>query len=172
MSAAPPSAPAGGWMRPPPAPVFAALGDETRLSLVAKLCGGPALSIARLAVGSGVTRQAIRKHLGVLERQGLVRSARRGRETLFRLEPEPLDRARKYLDVVSAEWGRALERLRSFVEDRPERGSEPARRPRPAAGVTPPPAPARSAAAAPAPRRAGGRPSRPRPAAPPPPGRR
>ncbi len=99
-----------------PIPVFAALGDRTRLSLVAALGRGWPLSITRLTEGAAVTRQAIRKHLRVLERAGLVRGARRGRETLFRLEPAPLDEARRYLDRVSAQWDRALARLKSFVE--------------------------------------------------------
>ena len=98
------------------APVFAALGDGTRLSLVAALCRRAALSVTRLSEGAAVTRQAIRKHLRVLERAGVVRSARRGRETLFRLEPDGLDEARRYLDRVSAEWDRALARLKAFVE--------------------------------------------------------
>ena len=99
------------------APVFAALGDETRLSLVAKLCGEARQSISRLTAGSDVTRQAISKHLRVLESAGIVRGVRRGRETLFQLEPGALDEARRYLDQVSAEWGRALARLKAYLED-------------------------------------------------------
>lgn len=98
------------------APVFAALGDETRLSLVAALCRRAALSVTRLSEGAAVTRQAIRKHLRVLEHAGVVASERQGRETLFRLEPDGLDEARRYLDRVSAEWDRALARLKAFVE--------------------------------------------------------
>ena len=99
------------------APVFAALGDETRLSLVGKLCGESPQSISRLTEGSDVTRQAISKHLRVLEGAGIVRGQRRGRETLFRLEPRALDQARRYLDQVSAEWGRALAGLKAYVEE-------------------------------------------------------
>ena len=98
------------------APVFAALGDETRLSLLAALCRRAALSVTRLSEGAAVTRQAIRKHLRVLEHAGVVASERQGRETLFRLEPDGLDEARRYLDRVSAEWDRALARLKAFVE--------------------------------------------------------
>ncbi len=98
------------------AAVFAALGDERRLSLVAKLWGGGPQSIARLTAGSKLTRQAITKHLRVLERVGVVRSSRRGRERLFEFKREPVEEVRKYLDLVSAQWGQALERLKSFVE--------------------------------------------------------
>jgi DNA-binding transcriptional ArsR family regulator len=99
------------------APVFAALGDETRLALVARLCAGGPLSIARLSDGSRVTRQAITKHLNVLAAAGLVRGTRRGRERVWELEPRRLDEARKYLDRVSRSWDEALDRLRTFVEE-------------------------------------------------------
>jgi DNA-binding transcriptional ArsR family regulator len=98
------------------APVFAALGDETRLALLTRLCSGAPRSISRLTEGGYVTRQAISKHLRVLEGAGLVRGVRAGRETLFELEPRALDEARRYLDRVSAEWDQALARLKSFVE--------------------------------------------------------
>ena len=97
-------------------PVFAALGDETRLSLVAKLCGGQPRSIAQLTDGSRLTRQAITKHLRVLERVEIVRSVRDGRESLFELNPEPIEEIKKYLDLVSEQWDQALGRLKSFVE--------------------------------------------------------
>ena len=99
-----------------PAPVFAALGDETRLSLVAKLCGGQPHSISQLTQGSRLTRQAITKHLRVLERVGIVHSVRTGRESLFEFDPEPIEEIRRYLDRVSEQWDQALSRLKSFVE--------------------------------------------------------
>jgi DNA-binding transcriptional ArsR family regulator len=99
-----------------PATVFAALGDETRLSLVAKLCGGQPRSISQLTRGSRLTRQAITKHLRVLERAKIVRSIRAGRESLFEFDPEPIDEIGKYLDLVSQQWDQALSRLKSFVE--------------------------------------------------------
>jgi DNA-binding transcriptional ArsR family regulator len=83
---------------------------------VAKLCGGGPQSIARLTAGSKLTRQAITKHLRVLERVGVVRSSRRGRERLFEFKREPVEEIRKYLDLVSAQWDQALGRLKSFVE--------------------------------------------------------
>ena len=98
------------------APVFAALGDETRLRLVARLCARGPASIARLTAGSKVTRQAITKHLHVLAGAGLVRSRRRGRERLWELEPRQLEEARRCLDVISAQWDEALDRLKIFVE--------------------------------------------------------
>jgi DNA-binding transcriptional ArsR family regulator len=99
------------------APVFAALGDETRLSLVAKLCNGRPHSISQLAEGSKLTRQAITKHLRVLEGVGIVHAVRAGRESRFEFDPEPIERLREYLDVVSEQWDQALARLKSFVED-------------------------------------------------------
>jgi DNA-binding transcriptional ArsR family regulator len=96
--------------------VFAALGDDTRLLIIAKLSRGRPRSIAQLTVGSRLTRQAITKHLHVLEGAGLVRSTRSGRESLFAFDPEPMEELRKYLDRVSAEWGDALGRLQAFVE--------------------------------------------------------
>jgi DNA-binding transcriptional ArsR family regulator len=99
------------------APLFAALGDETRLRLVARLSAEGPGSIARLSERSGVTRQAITKHLRVLEGAGLARSARRGRERVWSLEPRRLDDAHAFLDAVSRRWDDALERLRALVED-------------------------------------------------------
>jgi DNA-binding transcriptional ArsR family regulator len=99
------------------ASVFAALGDETRLSLVGKLSSGPPQSISRLAEGSTLTRQAITKHLRVLEGAGVVRSVRVGRESLFAFRPEPLEDLRSYLERVSDQWDDALGRLKSFVEN-------------------------------------------------------
>jgi DNA-binding transcriptional ArsR family regulator len=100
------------------APVFAALGDETRLRIVARLSSGGPMSIVRLTEGETMTRQAITKHLSVLAGAGLVRDVRRGRERLWELEPGPLDVARRYLDLVSKRWDDALARLASMVEDK------------------------------------------------------
>ena len=96
--------------------VFAALGDATRLSLVTRLCAGSPLSISVLTECTAVTRQAITKHLRVLEAAGLVRAVREGRESLFALEPEPLDEARRALESISQQWDHALGRLKAFVE--------------------------------------------------------
>ena len=98
------------------APVFAALGDETRLSLVTKLCNGQPHSITQLAEGSRLTRQAITKHLRVLEGVGIVHGVRVGRESLFKFDPAPMGEIREYLDLVSEQWDQALARLKSFVE--------------------------------------------------------
>jgi DNA-binding transcriptional ArsR family regulator len=99
------------------APVFAALGDETRLSLVSKLSDGKPRSIRELTDDYQLTRQAITKHLRVLEDVGIVRSIRSGRESLFEFEAQPLDELRDYLASVSERWDQALVRLKSFVED-------------------------------------------------------
>ena len=98
------------------APVFAALGDATRLAVVTRLCAGGPLSIAGLTAGSAVTRQAITKHLGVLADAGLVRGVRRGRERVWSLERAPLEDARGYLGRISLQWDNALSRLKAFVE--------------------------------------------------------
>src|SRR5690349_4807415 len=99
------------------APVFAALGDETRLALVAKLTSGQPRSISQLTKGSKLTRQAITKHLRVLESVGIVHSVQAGRESLFEFDPTPMEQMRKYLDFVSEQWDQALVRLKSFIED-------------------------------------------------------
>lgn len=99
------------------APVFAALGDETRLAIVARLSGGRPHSICQLTRGSRLTRQAITKHLRVLENVGMVRSVRTGRENLFEFDPQPVEGLREYLDFVSGQWDQALGRLKAFVED-------------------------------------------------------
>src|SRR5580658_6256640 len=98
------------------ATVFAALGDRTRLSLVAKLCHGLPYSISQLTRGSKLTRQAITKHLRVLENAGFVHSVAFGRESLFEFDPEPIGEIKEYLDFVSEQWDQALSRLKSFVE--------------------------------------------------------
>ena len=98
--------------------VFAALGDPTRADLLTKLGRGTSLPIAKLTEGSGLTRQAITKHLRVLRRAGLVRSVRHGRERRFELRPEPLDAARQALERISVQWDVALARLKDFVERR------------------------------------------------------
>jgi DNA-binding transcriptional ArsR family regulator len=97
--------------------VFAALGDPTRLSLVAKLCGGQPCSISQLTRRSRLTRQAITKHLRVLERVGIVQSVRAGRESRFAFDPQPIEGMKEYLNFVSQQWDQAFSRLKSFVED-------------------------------------------------------
>lgn len=99
-----------------PVPIFAALGDRTRLSLLTKLSDGQTRSIAKLSADTKLTRQAITKHLRVLENAGLVQSNHIGRESLFAFRPEPIGEVRSYLEEVSAQWDDALSRLRAFVE--------------------------------------------------------
>ena len=99
------------------APIFAALGDETRLRIVFRLCDDGPMSITRLTAGSQVTRQAIAKHLRVMEEAGIVHSRRQGRESVWQLEERRLQDARHYLDLISKHWDEALGRLRKFVED-------------------------------------------------------
>ena len=96
--------------------LFATLGDETRLRLVRALASGEPRSIAELTAGSKLTRQAITKHLRILERAGMVRCRRAGRESRFAFDPKPVEAMREYLEMVSAEWDAALARLKAFVE--------------------------------------------------------
>jgi DNA-binding transcriptional ArsR family regulator len=98
------------------APVFAALGDETRLMLVTKLAKGQPRSIAQLTEGSKITRQAMTKHLRVLEEAGVVTSSRTGRESQFMLEPIGFKEMEQYLQYVGQAWESSLHRLKRFVE--------------------------------------------------------
>jgi DNA-binding transcriptional ArsR family regulator len=99
------------------AALFAALGDQQRLWLVSRLCDGGPRSTTQLASGARISRQAVTKHLRVMERAGLVRSARRGRERMWRLEQRRLEEARRYLSQISAQWDVVLERLRTFLDE-------------------------------------------------------
>ena len=98
------------------APLFAALGDETRLRLLVRLCAGGPLSSMHLSDAAPVSRQAITKHLDVLAQAGLVRSRRQGRERLWELEPQRFDEAHQYLERISRQWDEALNRLKALVE--------------------------------------------------------
>ena len=99
------------------APVFAALGDETRLQIVARLCAEGPLSITRLSEGASVTRQAITKHLNALAAAGLAKNAKTGREQIWELETRRLEMARRCLDRISDQWDVAIDRLKAMVED-------------------------------------------------------
>lgn len=98
------------------APLFTALGDETRLRLVSRLAREGPLSIARLTEGTQLSRQAISKHLRVLSGAGLARGRRRGREQIWQIEADKLGDARRYLGEISAQWDEAIVRLRKLVE--------------------------------------------------------
>lgn len=100
-----------------PAAIFAALGDRTRLALLLKLASGAALSIAALSANGSITRQAVTKHLRVLEDVGLVTSERYGRESRYALRPEGIAPVREYLARIAANWDEALTRLKAFVEN-------------------------------------------------------
>ncbi|MGY2485282.1 ArsR/SmtB family transcription factor [Cupriavidus sp. CP313] len=115
MSAAQPETPPALELRDA-ATVFAALGDETRLQLVAALCAGGAMSIAQLTAGSAMTRQAVTKHLQVLAQAGLVRDSRAGRERLWQFEPGQVEAARRSLEAIGRQWDFALAKLKLAVE--------------------------------------------------------
>ena len=100
-------------------PVFAALADPTRLRLIGRLSASGPLSITRLSEGEPVTRQAITRHLETLGEAGLVRDSYHGRERVFELDLKRLEKARQYLDVISAQWDDAAARLKAFVEGHP-----------------------------------------------------
>lgn len=97
--------------------LFAALGDETRLRLISRLCDDGPMSITSLTGVSNITRQAITKHLRVMEASGLLRSTRQGRESVWELDPRRFAEARRYLDTISKQWDDALARLRELVEE-------------------------------------------------------
>ena len=101
---------------PKSAPLFAALGDATRLRLIAALCAEGALSIAQLTSGVDVSRQAVTKHLHVLAGAGLVRNVKVGRERLWEFERAQLDEARQWLDLIALQWELAVKRLKLAVE--------------------------------------------------------
>ena len=98
------------------APIFAALGDETRLRLIALLCAGGAMSITQLTLGTEITRQAVTKHLRLLAKAGLLRDVKAGRERLWEFEPMPLEEARRSLEVIARQWDHALGKLKTAVE--------------------------------------------------------
>ena len=100
------------------APIFAALGDETRLRLITILCAGGALSIAQLTSGTEITRQAVTKHLHVLADAGLVRNIKLGRERLWEFESTQLEEVRRSLDVIARQWNHVLNKLKMEVERR------------------------------------------------------
>src|SRR5690242_12658543 len=102
---------------PRSAAVFAALGDETRLRMVSRLCRQGPMSIARLTDGFAITRQAITKHLRVMKAAGLVRRSRNGRETVWHVEQKRLADAERYLVAISAQWDETIGRLKDFVEE-------------------------------------------------------
>jgi DNA-binding transcriptional ArsR family regulator len=107
---------AGQAGRAEAAAVFAALGDETRLKLVDRLCREGPSSIMALTDGAAMSRQAITKHLHALEKAGLARGARSGRESIWELRPHRLAEVHRYLEQIAAQWDAALGRLRAFVE--------------------------------------------------------
>jgi DNA-binding transcriptional ArsR family regulator len=99
------------------APIFSALGDETRLRLVAVLCAGGAMSIAQLTAGTEITRQGVTKHLQILAEAGLVHDVKVGRERLWKFDPTQIDEARRSLEVIAQQWDHALNKLKMALED-------------------------------------------------------
>ncbi len=98
------------------APLFAALGDPTRLELVARLSREGPQSISALTEDSTISRQAVTKHLEILEEAGLAASHREGRERIFALRPQRLAVAHRYLDQIGRQWDAAIDRLQTHLE--------------------------------------------------------
>jgi len=96
--------------------IFAALGDPTRLKLVAVLCVGGAFSIAQLTANTDISRQGVTKHLQVLADAGVVSHVKAGRERLWQLDPAQITEAKKMLEVIGKQWELALGRLKVFSE--------------------------------------------------------
>lgn len=99
------------------APVFLALGDKTRLRLIAVLCVGGAFSTTQLTANTQITRQAVTKHLRVLAEAGLVKDLKVGRERVWQYDPTQLEAARRSLEIIGRQWEHALSKLKAFVED-------------------------------------------------------
>ncbi len=98
-------------------PVFAALGDETRLRMVSRLSEKGPMSTVELTEGTGISRQAVTKHLVALRDAGVLRSGRVGRQRIWELEPKGFDEVQRHLEAISRQWDAAIGRLRTFVED-------------------------------------------------------
>ncbi|HEX4266337.1 MAG TPA: metalloregulator ArsR/SmtB family transcription factor [Steroidobacteraceae bacterium] len=111
-----PAKPASAQSSPALARVFAALGDPTRLKLVAVLCAGGALSSSQLTANTNISRQAVTKHLQVLSDAGVTRDMKAGRERLWQLEPARIEEARRTLEVIGQQWEIALGKLKAFAE--------------------------------------------------------
>ncbi|SFB73588.1 transcriptional regulator, ArsR family [Polaromonas sp. OV174] len=116
MSPTKPRADKAGAPRADLASVFFALGDKTRLQLIAVLCAGGAFSIAQLTANTELTRQAVTKHLQVLADAGLVTDLKLGRERLWQFDPAQMEEARKSLEVIGQQWETALGRLKASLE--------------------------------------------------------
>ena len=116
MSPAKPRADKAAAPAPDMAPVFFALGDKTRLQLIAALCVGGVFSIAQLTANTALTRQAVTKHLQVLADAGLVTDLKIGRERLWQFEPQQLDEARRTLELIAQQWDQALGRFKLAME--------------------------------------------------------
>ena len=99
-----------------PETVFAALGSVTRLGLLSRLSDGREYSITALSNDLDLTRQAITKHLRVLQHAGIVTSRRIGRESRFTVRPGSISQAKDYLTRISDQWDEAIGRLRASVE--------------------------------------------------------
>ena len=96
--------------------VFAALGDPTRLKIVAALCSGGAYSIAQITASTEISRQGVTKHLQVLSGAGVVRDMKMGRERLWQLDPAQIQEAQRTLEIIGKEWDVALAKLKAFAE--------------------------------------------------------
>ena len=101
------------------AKLFAALGDETRLQLLVKLGTGTPQSITQLTLDLPLTRQAVTKHLRVLEQAQLVSQEIHGRERRYTARASGIEEAQTALAVIAQQWDDALLRLKNFVEDTP-----------------------------------------------------
>jgi DNA-binding transcriptional ArsR family regulator len=100
--------------------VLGALGDPTRRAVLEAVAERGPLTPTELAGPAGISRQAVSKHLGVLEHAGLVRTERVGREARYEVIPGSLDPASVWLDRVGAAWDRRLTRLRHHLADPPD----------------------------------------------------
>jgi len=100
-------------------PIFAALADPIRRSLLMNLTENSPLTATQLAQDYPITRQGILKHLQILEKASLVVVNQRGREKRYSLTPAPLREVDQWIDDIGATWDQRLLRLKAFIEDGP-----------------------------------------------------
>ncbi|MDX3114746.1 MULTISPECIES: metalloregulator ArsR/SmtB family transcription factor [Streptomyces] len=99
-----------------PEDVLVALADPIRREVLAVLARDGAATSTSLAAGLPVTRQAVAKHLAVLDRAGLVRAHRTGREVRYEADLRPLRRATRWMDALAAQWEHRLDAIKDLAE--------------------------------------------------------
>ena len=105
-------------------PIFHALGDDTRLSIVGQLSDGSMRRVSDIAQAFDMSRPGVSKHLAILENADLLEMEWRGREKYYRLQPKTLEKARGWIDRHERLWNAALDDVAAFLEDEKSKESE------------------------------------------------